>query len=188
MKKIHESWNLLNPNELEKCEHFQFDDYYERISRIVIFQHIPKLVFEQWIYPHHYNEYTIKNYAWINYENIEFELVEWTYDDFLKVHVIKAFMDYVKCRMALSDLTQFCCSQEDVKYWKINGTWKTPPIIIDLSSFGSKLPKWSDLKPPYQLVEGHSRLGYLYSMKRISELKKGIIASTHLLYLMKEKH
>jgi hypothetical protein len=71
--------------------------------------------------------------------------------------------------------------------WKENGTWKTPPIILDICSLTTEIPKWSELIPPYQLVEGHSRLGYLHSMKRISDLNIGKIALKHKIYLIKEK-
>lgn len=187
MNKIHGSWNSLRLNENEKPEYFRFEEYYERISKNDKIKFIPKPVFEQWIYPHHQEPHTLNNYAWINYENIEFELCEWNYDELKKVYVIENYRDCVHDYANFNDFDRFCCHPEDLEYWKKNGTWRTPPIILDLISISSKLPSWSDLKPPYQLVEGHSRLGYLHSMKIISELNKGRLASKHLVYLMKEK-
>ena len=83
---------------------------------------------------------------------------------------------------------KFCCCDKDLEYWKENGTWRTPPIIIDIKSVCSKIPDWSGLRTNYQLVEGHSRLTYLHSVKRISELSKSKFASKHKIYLMIKKH
>lgn len=185
MKKIHKSWDLLTPRESEKPEYFGFDDYYKRISNDDRFRHIPKLVLEQWIYPHHNNGNTIANYAWINYETTEFIVEEWDYELLQTVNIIDDYVEYVNLRKSCSDFNQFCCIPEDVEYWRNNGTWKTPPIILNISSFTCTLPGWSDLKPPYQLVEGHSRIGYLHSAKMISEQKKGFIAANHLIFLMR---
>ena len=185
MKSIHESWEFMNPNEDEK--HFKFEEYYQRVSENEKLRHIPKAVFEQWIYGLHYDSDTLKNYAWINYENIEFNLCEWDFNDLKKVYVIKNFRDYFKNRSSYNDFVQFCCVKKDLDFWKTNGTWRIPPIILDVDSLTTKIPKWSDLMSSYQLAEGHSRLGYLHSMKRISNLNNGEMASKHSIYLMSEK-
>jgi hypothetical protein len=187
MKKVHVSWDLLKPNENEEDTNTQFEEYFKRIMQINKFNNIPKPVFEQWIYPHHHESHTLNNYAWINYENIEFELCAWTFDELSEVYVIEDFRDCIHDYANFNDFDRFCCLHEDLECWKQNGTWRTPPIILDLDSISSKLPSWSDLKRPYQLVEGHSRLGYLHAMKIISKLNKGKLASKHNIYLMKEK-
>jgi len=186
MIKIHYSWTFMNPNENEKYEDFKFDEYFERVIHNEKLRHIPKSIFEQWIYGLHFEDNTLQNYAWINYENIEFNLSDWDFNDLAKVNIIEDFKDYFNGRASYKDFDQFCCNDEDLDYWKENGTWKTPPIILDICSLTTEIPKWSELIPPYQLVEGHSRLGYLHSMKRISDLNKGKIASKHKIYLMKE--
>jgi hypothetical protein len=188
MKKNHDSWDFMNPNENEKYEDFKFEEYYERVMKNEKLQHIPKSIFEQWIYGLHYDDNTLQNYAWINYENIEFNLYEWNFDKLTKVYVIEEFKDYFFNRSSYSDFDQFCCTDKDLVNWKEKGTWRTPPIILDIKSLTSEIPEWSELVPPYQLVEGHSRLGYLHSMKRISDLNKGEIALKHKIYLMERKH
>lgn len=187
MKRIHESWEFMRPNENEKSEDFRFEEYFERIRTNKRLCHIPKTIFEQWIYYHHSKEHSLQNYAWINYERIEFDLCEWDYDKLKTVYVIEDFRDYYTDRSKYTDFDQFCCTDEDLGYWRANGTWRTPPIILDLRPLSSKIPKWCELVPPYQLIEGHSRLGYLNSMKRISDLNKGEIAMKHKIYILKEK-
>ena len=188
MIEIHDSWDFMNPNENEKYEDFKFEEYYERVISNEKLRHIPKSIFEQWIYGLHFEENTLQNYAWINYENVEFTLCEWEFEDLKKIYIIEDFKDYFNNRASYNDFGQFCCIDDDLDYWRKNGTWKTPPIILDISSLTTEIPKMSELKPRYQLVEGHSRLGYLQSMKRISDLKKGEIAPKHKIYLMKEKN
>ena len=185
MKSIHESWEFMNPNENEK--HFKFEEYYQRVSGNEKLRHIPKAVFEQWIYGLHYDDDTLKNYAWINYENVEFNLCEWDFNDLAKVYVIKKFEGYFKNRSSYNDFAQFACDKKNLDFWKANGTWRIPPIILDVGSLTTKIPKGSDLISPYQLVEGHTRLGHLNSMKRISDLSKREMASKHAIYLMSEK-
>lgn len=184
--KIHHSWTLMNPNENEKYEEFKFEEYYERMKKIKKLQHIPKIIFEQWIYYLHYDPNTLKNYAWMNFENIVFELCEWGFDNLSKINVVDEFKEYVNLRAIYSGFEKFCCTIEDLEYWKKKGTWRIPPIILDINSLTAEIPVWCDLKPPFQLVEGHSRMGYLFSMKRISDLNKGVISSKHKIFLMKE--
>lgn len=177
----------MRPNGNEKYEDFKFEDYYKRILTNEKLDHIPKTIFEQWIYYHHQELNTLNNYAWINYENVHFTLCEWELDKFEKVSVIDNFMDYYSDRASYSDFNQFCCTPEDFETWKKNGTWRVAPIVIDVLSLKTNIPSWSQLKPSYQLVEGHTRFGYLKSMQRISLLNKGNVAIKHLIYLMQEK-
>ncbi len=187
MTQIHKTWNYLKPNNNEKYENFRFEEYYERVMKSNRFHHIPKVVFDQWIYYLHQDPETLRNYAWLDYENIEFNLCEWNYIELEKVYVIEDFKPYYEDRSKYTDFDQFCCNHEDLNHWKEFGTWRTPPIILDINSISKELPEWSELKEPFQLVEGHSRLGYLRSMKKISDLNKGKIATRHKIYLMKEK-
>jgi len=186
MKKVHDTWKLLKPKENEKYENFRFEEYYNRVQNIQKLSHIPKAILEQWIYYHHQEYHTLQNYAWINYENIEFRIEKWSFEKLSKVNVIEDFQDYVNQRSRCTDFNQFLCTDENIYYWKEKGTWRIPPIILDVESL-IKFPKWSELIPPYHLIEGHTRLGYIHSLKRISDLNNGKIASKHSLYLMKGK-
>lgn len=188
MALVSRSWLELKPNEDLNENQEWFEGYYERIRLKREYKHIPKAVFKQWIHPHHRNHHTVKNYAWLDFENIEFIICEWDLNLLLSINVIESFKDYYFNRSSFSDFDQFCCKDEDLDFWKKKGTWRIPPIVLDLKSVCSAIPEWSELTPPYQLVEGHSRLGYLQSTKRISDLSKGKISDKHYIYLMKESN
>ncbi len=186
MNKEHATWDLMRPNENEKYQDFRFKQYYDRISKTKL-NHIPNAVFEQWIYFHHQEANTLKNYAWLNYENIEFRLCQWPTEKLAGVSVIGNFRDLYNDRSSCSYLTQFSCTEEDLLAWQNEGTWRIPPIVIDVTSLHSVIPKWSELKSPYQLVEGHNRLGYLHSLINISKQQQVKLADEHWIYLMIEK-
>lgn len=162
-----------------------FEEYYERIKIKTEFSHIPEIVFEQWLWAHIDKEESITNYGWLNYEEIEFELCSWTTNQLININVIESYRDYYKNRASYNDLNTFCCTDKDLKVWKKRGTWRTPPIILDVQSISEEIPNWCEIVPPYQLVEGHSRLGYLKSMVTIDKLGKGKVAEKHNIYVMR---
>jgi hypothetical protein len=178
----------LKPNEDYDGNQEWFDEYYSRIKIKRDYKHIPKDVFEQWIHPHHKKDETLINYSWMNFKNIEFIACEWSFEELSQLYVLEDYRDYFISRSKLSDFEQFFCIDDDLNSWKEKGTWRVPPVILDVNSLLSNIPSDCELVPPFQLVEGHSRLGYLHSMNRISELKKGKISSKHCIYLMREKN
>lgn len=182
---IHKSWADLKPNESSDGNYELFNDYYNRIKSKHVFNDFPKEVLEQWIHPLHGNHHTLCNYAWINYELVKFKLIELDFSQLLDLYVIKEFREYVNIRANYSNLNQFCCTEIDLKFWTKNGTWRIPPIILDTSSLNIESPIWSDIGSRLQLVEGHSRLGYLKSFNRIKELCNVNLAEKHKVYLMK---
>lgn len=184
MPLIHRSWMDLKPNENEDGNQEWFEEYYERIKLKREYQKIPKEVFKQWIHPHHKNYETLNNYSWIDYEYTEFKLVEWNYESIQNINIIENFKEYSESRSKCEKLSDFCCKEKDLKYWKEKGTWRVPPIILDVMSFNDFKPEWSELKEPFQLVEGHSRFGYLNSMKRISKIENEKFSDKHKIYLM----
>jgi hypothetical protein len=182
------SWLELKPNEDKHQNSEDFEEYFPRINSKEDYKHIPESVLEQWIHPHNHNWKTLANYAWLDYSKIRFESQEWTFEKLANIHVIKEFEEYVSTRASLSDFKNFLLYKtgEDLAYWKNEGTWKTPPIILDSESLKAPPPTWSEIVKPYQLVEGHTRLGHLHSMKKVSDLGKGKIAETHQIWLMRE--
>lgn len=102
--------------------------------------------------------------------------------------MIENYRDYYENRASYDDFNSFHCNDNDLNEWKTKGTWRTPPIILDINSINESFPDWCELSSPYQLVEGHSRLGYLHSMFRIDKLGKGKVAEKHDIYLMKIKN
>jgi hypothetical protein len=184
MGLISESWLQLKPNEELGGFNEDFNSYLQRIQNKRNLKHIPSEVLEQWIHPLHSDDYTLNNYAWLNFEEVRFKKIERPLEDLLKVNVIEPFQDHVLNRGRFSNTDDFCCDDNDIKHWKNFGTWRIPPIVLDVLSIKSEIPEWSEISPPFQLVEGHSRLGYLHSMKNISNLHKGKVAEKHFIYLM----
>jgi hypothetical protein len=76
------------------------------------------------------------------------------------------------------------CTEKDLGYWKTNGTWRVPPIILDVNSV-SIIPAYSKISEAYQLVEGHSRLGYLLALANFCEKTKCRLADNHEIFLMR---
>lgn len=180
------SWLELKPNEVKHGNQEEFEDYFPRIKSKVEYQHIPESVLEQWIHPHHDNWQTLHNYAWLDYQKVTFEEQNWKFENLANVNVIPEFMDFYLSRTKFDDFKDFHLGKENLSFWKEKGTWRTPPIILDVNSLKEKPPAWSKIIGPYQLVEGHTRLGHLHSMKRVSDLQRGQIAQTHKIWLMKE--
>lgn len=187
MNLISKSWLELKPNENSYGNQEPFDNYYSRISQKSDYKHIPKEVLEQWIHPHHKEHNTLRNYSWLNFENIEFSLCEWSHDELANIYVIENFKEHYNLRASYSSFEEFCCCDEDLNHWKEKKTWKTPPIILDSKTLGPSIPQWSEIESPYQLVEGHTRLGYLQSLRRILEINKTVFSTKHLIYLMRAK-
>ncbi|MEO8254405.1 MAG: hypothetical protein ABI554_08440 [Flavobacterium sp.] len=164
-----------------------FEYYYERIKLKKQFSHIPEKVFEQCIWARHDKEESKENYGWLNYENIEFQLCTWSNKQLTDIYVIESYRDYYKNRVSYDDLSSFCSTEKELNEWKKNGSWRTRPIILDVKSITEEIPSWCELVSPYQLVEGHSRLGYLQSMFTIDKLGKEKVAEKHKIYLMRLK-
>jgi hypothetical protein len=140
MKKTHPTWDLMRPNKNEKYGDFKFEEYYQRILDSNEFNHISRTIFEQWIYYFHQDHNTLKNYGWLNYANVEFNICEWGLIKLEKVNIIEEYKDYYFDRSSYSDFNQFCCIPEDLKNWKEKGTWRVPPIIIDVTSLRKSVP------------------------------------------------
>ncbi len=188
MKLKSKSWTDLEPLKVEHGNLERFKNYYERIQPKTELSHIPKIVFKQWLWAHHDKEESITNYGWLNYENIEFNLCTWSNKKLSDIYVIENYRDCYENRASYNDFSSFFCNKNDLNEWKKNGTWRTPPIILDINSINENIPNWCEMNPPYQLVEGHSRLGYLHSMLEIDKLGKGKVAEKHEIYLMKIKN
>ncbi len=181
------SWLDLKPLLIGYGNIEYFEDYYNRIKSKTNFSHIPETVFKQWLWANHDKTDSIKNYGWLDYENIEFQICNWPIEKFRNIYVIENYRNYYNIRASYDDLSSFHCTSEDLRNWKEYGTWRTPPVILDVESITQKIPNWCELGFPYHLVEGHSRCGYLQSMLTIDRLGKEKIAKKHEVYLMKLK-
>ena len=176
------SWKSLKPN--KNFNHIDvndecLDNYYTRINKTY---NIPKPVLEQWIYIHYYNGNTVDNYGWLNYENVIFDLVELSLSEIISVNIIAAYQNYVYEGEKYNAYNDFTCITKDKEHWFLNNTWRVPPIIMDVNSFkGCNIPSHADITGSLQIVEGHTRLGYLLSANRCGKP----VNINHKVYLMK---
>ena len=178
------SWLELKPSKTKYGNIEPFENYFRRIQSKKQFSHIPECVLKQWLYAHNDKSEMQRNYGWINYENVEFEQCYWTNEQLTEVHVLEEYMDWYKSKASHTRLDLFGNHRDS---WEVKGTWNTPPIILDVNSIMVQLPPSSNIVPPFQLVEGHTRLGHLRSMLKISNLRRGKVADKHKIYLMKPK-
>ncbi len=176
------SWKQLKPRINFNC----FDENDESISdyccRIKNIIDVPEEVAEQWLCPLYYNGHTVSNYGWINYQNSIFESATITTEQANNLSVIKEYSSYVQLRRACVPFEGFACIDRDKEHWAQERTWRVPPIIVDVQSFPSP-PPYADFSWNYQLVEGHTRLGYLKSMYRTGEK----LRKQHSVYILKSK-
>ncbi len=179
----HESWKDMKPNSDDRISKDVFEEYYGNIQNSKGLSHIPKEVFFQWLYPFNDDINSLANYAWIDFYNTCFYLEEIDLDIIInQVHPNRDGHELVAIRSKCKDFSDFCCNDDDIEYWKKQGTWRVPPIILDSSSF-SNIPQWTDINYPYQLIEGHNRLGYLHANYNIGNCN---LKNKHQVYILKD--
>lgn len=171
---IHESWIGLQPEENENLGNSS--SYYERILKLNY--DIPKEVIHQWIFPHFNEPNSKKNYSWINLNDMKFTLEERPTEFFENLTVIKDNLEMVN----EYPMNKFAVWHRS--FWKKNGTWEIPPIVIDVNSFINGKPETAEITGTYQLVEGHNRLGTLKLVIRDGRIP---VAKSHKVWLMTKK-
>lgn len=174
------SWKALIPlrdfNRRRESDESPHQHYLRLLPRF----NIPLEVIEQWIYLHYYKRETVNNYGWLNYEMIRFEETFMSALQLADLNIIGPYLSYVMKRELNDPFDGFACASKDVDHWREKSTWRVPPIVIDVTTLRD-IPPHAELKDPFQLVEGHSRIGYLLAMRRT-----GLITddSTHRVYRM----
>jgi len=178
----HESWKEMRPNTENRTSKDIFEEYYKNMQKNKGLSHIPKDVAFQWLYPFNDDVNSLANYAWIDFYNARFSLEELDIDILInQVHPNKDGREQVAIRAKCKSFSEFCCSDEDVRHWKEQGTWHMPPVILDESTF-SNIPEWVDFTPPYQLIEGHNRLGYLHANYNMGNIH---LKNRHQIYILR---
>jgi hypothetical protein len=174
--QISKSWRDLAPR--GNGQHSEPpESYLNRIRLNDAYDHIPDEVFTQWIYPHHRNDQTLQNYAWLDYTLVRFDTEEW---DFVRLNSVNLIPLYQNMREGIDHpLENIPLSEQP--FWAEQGTWRVPPIVLDVHSLTKNRPAQAVLVPPYQLVEGHSRFRNLL----ISHHQKRKSAPLHQLYVMR---
>lgn len=179
------SWDILEPKKDDEGNLENFSTYCLRIEPEKNFPNIPIKVFEQWLWAHHDKPESKKNYGWLDFQKIKIYRKSITTSNALNLNILESYKNYVSSKLNYSCVDDFRVKEEDKKFWKKYGTWRTPPIILDVNSLKDTKPIWSEIIPPYQLVEGHTRLGYLLSLIEIQKKEaKNCSNVKHLVYLI----
>ncbi|AYA39044.1 hypothetical protein D3Y59_17845 (plasmid) [Hymenobacter oligotrophus] len=162
---------------------WDFEAYYQRVHPLV--PNVPREVLQQWIHGLQGEYVTRRNYAWLDYDTLQFSLERWPTQDLVNLYVVEDYRDCVQTRERCREFDEFCCTQRDVLHWKERGTWRTPPIVLDVASLGA-LPPEKELMAPHQLIEGHNRLGYLLAMTSMALQGKTTLADTHSVWVLRQ--
>lgn len=174
------SWKELKPkrnfNELDLSD----ETVREYRDRLLPKYAIPYDVLDQWLYEHYYNTHTVDNYGWIDYSRCHFSLERFDTDSMVNWRIIESYTPWVRRREALSPYRQFGCSPSDREHWQSEHTWRTPPVVVDVTSLPAP-PPHSDVGGAFQLIEGHTRLGHLLAIRRC----KLPLRATHQAYVLR---
>lgn len=180
---IHNSWKALSPKDNTVWfDSTKFDSYMKKLPASL--SHIPTEVLWQWLCPFNDDDNSIKNYAWINYFYARFYLLSLPVEFFLeKVSPNSKGKELVDLRSVLTSYDSFNCVEYDKQYWKEKGTWRIPPVILDVASFKNytQVPEYVDYPADYVLVEGHNRLGYLRAAAHLEDRNFQHIHSAYIL-------
>ncbi|MFZ2398294.1 MAG: hypothetical protein WAW31_06470 [Smithella sp.] len=177
------SWKAMKPH--RNFNEFKVTDEsaqgcYERLKNSF---DIPFDVIDQWLFPHYFNSNSVNNYGWIDYSKCIFDKVLLNIGSLVSLNVIEKYKAYVQMRESSQPFKEFMCIPKDIEHWKVQCTWRVPPIVIDVQSFHN-IPVYSEITGHLQLVEGHSRLGYLLAMHRSGILNK----ESHEVYILRPKN
>lgn len=175
--RTHATWKALRPkrNFDTYCESDEsVEDYAKRIG-------VPLELAEQWLYGLFYWSHVTDNYGWIDYSTVEFVRERWTVRQILELQTV--FPSYVEEVAADTPLEQFGGRPEDLDNWRKLGTWRVPPVALDLEGLGVP-PPWSEVRGRFQLIEGHTRLGRLLSLARYEPDR---LAEEHDIFLVRVK-
>lgn len=170
----HESWFKYEPQSGENLENHK--SYYERLTTLKC--EIPREIIHQWIFPHYNNANSQKNYSWIDLESVRFELKEYATSFFEDLNIIEDNREMVN-KYSIYDFPFW-----HRRFWANNGTWETPPIVINVNLFINEKPVEAELNGNFQLVEGHNRLGTLKLSKRDGRF----VSDFHKVWILTKKN
>lgn len=177
------SWRALRPRKNFNCPDSNDETESEYVARLKPKYDIPLEVAEQWLYIHYENSHTIQNYSWMDFNKLRFVRAELDEKTIFQLNVIDEYQDLVSERSENRDYDDFVCIPKDVDFWRVKSTWRVPPIVLDVESLPSLPPVTADIRGPYQLVEGHCRLGNFLALKAAEKL----MDRKHTVYLLTSK-
>lgn len=142
----------------------------------------PEEVIEDWVYRH--NEDFLRDWSNYNLDEWEFESADFSIGDILSIGHLEGEME--KCDNSgvniLNSLGSYM-EHELAPYMSEHGTYPVP-IIVAENAFEVQHPKSYPneyMATPYQIIEGHRRLGVLRTMieRRVPE-----VADTHRVWII----
>jgi hypothetical protein len=151
-------------------------DYAGRMKNSAL-PNFPEEVLVEWF---HRQPCVIEEYAFLDYETLQFERQTWatnalpgrgaftagsTFDQLIRVFELR-----LKNHNWLAE------------YMNDHGTWNTPIILIDNSSGSLRFPSGERLKKPYHLLEGHTRLSFFWALRNSGKLR-----SEHHVWIARER-
>jgi hypothetical protein len=159
----------------------EFEKYLSVISPE--FPNIPRGAFFEWIYPF-WNEHISSLYGNLDFKNLVFSLEDWSASQCLLIDWWARFstVKSVEENWSLEYFYKvFSFSNDVVSSWRERGTWFKPIWVLNSESFpmGRLHP---DIKKPFMLIEGHTRLGTL----RLHN-KQGLAGPTHKVWVISNK-
>ena len=165
-KRTSQSWKDLKPHlKLDRLDPLDETQEAYRIRLADAGFVVPRLVLDQWLYPHYFNRNTVNNYGWLDYTRVSWLETRLTVDELTSLHVISEYRHWVESRARLRAYDEFTCTPHDLEHWKRFGTWRIPPVVLDVSSLRES-QSYAELGVRWHLVEGHTRLGYLRAAAR----------------------
>lgn len=147
---------------------------------------VPAEVLEQWLCAHYYKPETALTYGWIDYDRAGFVRERWSTEAILGLRVISAYRHFVDERTSADwSLTQtpFAPDAGDEDAWRLHGTWRVPPVVVDPVGLGTP-PQGADITSSSQLVEGHTRVSNLRRFLRLGSRSGVTLAPEHAVYVL----
>ena len=158
---------LYEPKVNNIGEHIESpDEYFLRIKNIL--PNFPKEVLIQWLYEH-WND--IDNFAWLGFEKLNFESVEWSVSELLasgiEDHEVIETYKYNFVNGSYSDRIKSLSS-----YFQKYGTWLIAPLLLKNQDNNISYPNGFACNSPYHPIEGHHRFAIFFANKKSELLQK----------------
>lgn len=185
--KCHPNNLLIEPPELSVFNPLprSFPEDYKKYLSVVCseFPNIPTDAFEEWIFSFWHDHISVI-YGNLDFRNLNFVLESWVISKCLKIQWRSSFtfVQSVENNWTIEDFYKTHSFEKNrVSYWKDLGTWYKPIWVLDSESFSPE-QLHSDIKKPFMLIEGHTRLGAL----RLHN-KHGFAGQTHKVWVISNK-
>lgn len=133
------------------------DGYFLRIKNIL--PNFPREVLIQWFYEH-WND--IDNFAWLGFEKLNFDCVEWSVSELLA----SGIKDNEVIETYKHNFLNGSCSDRMKSlssYFKRYGTWPIAPLLLKNLDNNISYPNGLACNSPYHPIEGYHRFAILFA-------------------------